>query len=366
MLSQTTTRIPVCKPYVYKDTLQHIEEALAEGWLGQGNFTSEFETRIEEYIGRPALATNTGTSALHLGLLAAGVGPGDEVITPSWNYVADHQAILMTGADVVMCDITEDLVMDVEKVEALINYRTKALLPLHFAGVPCDLDGVYDLARRYDIKVVEDCCHAFGSNYKDRKIGSFGDIACFSFDPVKVLTSVDGGAVVPDTFDDLRKWRFLGVEQDTHERIQQGRPWEYDVMLHGFRYHMNDVLASVGIAQIKHIDELIESRQVVCKLYDDAFGELALTRDFDDVSPFIYVIKVDDRDSLVAHLDKLDISVGVHFPPVHRHTFFKRCRKGDMTVTDRLCQKVLSLPLHSHMEPESVERVIEGVTSWRS
>jgi dTDP-4-amino-4,6-dideoxygalactose transaminase len=137
-------------------------------------------------------------------------------------------------------------------------------------------------------------------------------------------------------------------------------------MLHGFRYHMNDVMASVGIAQIKHIDELIESRRKVCKLYDEAFGDIALTRDFDNVSPFIYVIKVDDRDSLVAHLDKLGISVGVHFPPVHKHTFFKRCRKGDMSVTDEMSEKVLSLPLHSHMAPDAVDRVIEGVTSWRS
>ena len=192
--------IPVFVPHIHIDTMKHLTDALDVGWLGMGASTKEFEERIADYLKldkRYVIATNTGTAALHIALLAAGVKAGDEVITTSFNYVADHQAITATGAEVVMCDIRDDnLGIDCDKAEELITEKTKAIIPLHFAGIPCDIDGVYNLAKKYDMRVVEDCCHAFGSTVDNKKIGCFGDIACFSFDPVKIITSIDGGAVV--------------------------------------------------------------------------------------------------------------------------------------------------------------------------
>jgi dTDP-4-amino-4,6-dideoxygalactose transaminase len=370
-------QIPVFVPHIQDDTLKHVTDAFEVGWLGMGSFTKEFEERIASYLNldnRHVLATNTGTSALHLGLLIAGVGPGHEVITPSFNYVADHQAVTATGADVVMCDIREDnLGIDCEKAEELISENTKAIMPLHFMGVPCDIKGVYALAQKHGLRVVEDCCHAFGSTFGESKIGSSGDIACFSFDPVKIITSIDGGAVVVNSEEELqrlRHLRFLGVDKETTERYKNRRAWEYDVVCQGFRYHLTNILASVGISQIKRVDEFIESRRKVCRAYNEAFAGIEDLKvpqtDFSNVSPFIYSLRVLEgrREALIKHLGGKNIDVGVHFIPVHKHSFYKDSRCGDMSVTERVVQEVLTLPLHSNMKSEFMGRVIEGVTSF--
>ena len=251
-------KIPVFIPNIGLDTKQYLETAFNVGWLGMGSFTKEFENRISEFLDlkdRYAITTNTGTSALHIGLLAAGVGPEDEVITPSFNYVADHQAIKFTGANVVMCDIQENnLGIDCEKAEKLITSKTKAILPLHFAGIPCDQNEVYELAKKYHLRVIEDACHAFGTKINGKKIGSYGDITCFSFDPVKIITSIDGGCVIVNDDEELHKLqhlRLLGVDKDTTERYKNKRAWDYDVVSEGDRYHLNNIMASIGISQIK-------------------------------------------------------------------------------------------------------------------
>jgi dTDP-4-amino-4,6-dideoxygalactose transaminase len=369
--------IPVFQPHIGVDTLKHLTDALHVGWLGMGATTKEFEDRIAEYLGlqgRYVVTTNTGTAAIHIALEAAGVGPGDEVITTSFNYVADHQAIRMAGAEVVMCDIREtDLGIDCEKAEALITERTKAILPLHFAGIPCDQEGVFALARKYGLRVVEDACHAFGTTVGGRKIGSYGDVTCFSFDPVKIVTSIDGGCIVVNSTEELQRLhhlRLLGVDKDTTERYKNRRAWDYDVVSAGYRYHLTNIMASVGVSQIKRIDEFIASRRAVCQAYNNAFagfgGVIVPKTDFQNVSPFIYSLRVLDgrREALIAHLRSLSIDVGVHFVPVHRHTHFAKCVVGDMTVTDRVVGEALTLPLHSNMRPEFVERVIAGARGY--
>lgn len=357
--------------------MKHLTDAFDVGWLGMGASTKEFEERIADYLNldkRYVIATNTGTSALHIALLAAGVKAGDEVITTSFNYVADHQAITATGAEVVMCDIHDDnLGIDCEKAEELITEKTKAIIPLHFAGIPCDIDGVYKLAKKYNLRVVEDCCHAFGSTVDHKKIGSFGDIACFSFDPVKIITSIDGGAVVFNSEEELQylqRLRLLGVDKDTTERYKNKRAWDYDVLCQGFRYHMTNILASVGISQIKRVDEFIESRRKVCRAYSEAFRDIDGVKvpqtDFANVSPFIYSLRVlnGKREELIDHLQSKNVDVGIHFIPVHKHTFYSETRRGDMSVTYEVVKQVVTLPLHSNMKPEFVERVIDGVTSF--
>jgi len=337
----------------------------------------EFEDRIAAFLeagDRKVVCTNTGTAALHVALLAAGVGPGDEVITPSFNFVADHQAIRMTGAQVVLCDIRDDdLGIDVAKAEALVTERTKAILPLHFAGIPCDQDGVYALASRHGLRVVEDACHAFGTRIRGRRIGAYGDIACFSFDPVKVVTAIDGGCLVVNTDDELqriRHLRLLGIDRDTLARYEKRRAWEYDVVDQGFRYHLTDVAASVGISQIEQAEVLIASREEVCCRYSAAFkgldGVRVLREDFKDISSYIYAIRILDgrRADLADHLRGLNIESGIHFLPAHRLSRFADASRGDMEVTDRVAAEVLTLPLHSRMRADLVDRVIEGVTSF--
>ena len=343
--------------------------------MGAG--TKEFEDRIGSFLSageRHVVATNTGTSAIHIALLAAGVGPGDEVITPSFNYVADHQAIRMCGADVVMCDIREqDLGIDVDSAAALVTKKTKAIIPLHFAGIPCDRDGVYELAAAHGLRVVEDACHAFGTTIEGRPIGSDGDVAVFSFDPVKIVTSIDGGCVVggrPDELVALHRLRLLGVDKDTTQRYKNRRAWDYDVVSPGFRYHMTNILASVGISQLKRIDEFIASRRAVCRAYNAAFESLPFAvvpqTDFEGISSFIYSLRVTGgrRERFIEHMNAREIDCGIHFVPVHRHAYFAQARRGDMRVTERVVGEVTTLPLHSDMRPDFVERVIDAVRSF--
>lgn len=370
-------RIPVFVPHMSTDVREHVSEAFDIGWLGMGAATQEFEARIGDYLGgegRHVVATNTGTSALHIALLAAGVGPDDEVITPSFNYVADHQAVRMTGADVVMCDIRDDnLGLDTEKAESLISERTRAIIPLHFAGIPCDISETYALAERHGLRVVEDAMHAFGTRVDNHLLGSYGDITCFSFDPVKIITSIDGGCVVVNNEDELarlRHYRLLGVDKDTTERYKNKRAWDYDVVSPGFRYHLTNIMASVGIAQIKRVDEFISSRQETCRTYSAAFGGIddlkVPVTDFADVSPFIYSLRVlnGQREGLITHLDAAHIDTGIHFIPVHKHEYFKDARRGDMSVTDQVVEQVLTVPLHSNMRPEHVARVVDAITGY--
>ncbi len=370
-------RIPVFAPSIGEDTKKHLEDALDVGWLGMGTSTKEFEDRISEFLNlenRFVVTTNTGTSALHIALRVANIGPGDEVITPSFNYVADHQAIKMTGADVVMCDIEEDnLGMDYEKVEELITNKTKAIIPLHFAGIPCNQKKIFKMAEKYDLRVIEDAMHAFGTTIDGEKIGSYGDITCFSFDPVKIITSIDGGCVVVNTKEEaqrLQKLRLLGVDKDTTERYKNKRSWDYDVISEGYRYHLTNIMASVGISQIKKINTFITNRQKICQEYNQAFKEIKGLKipqtDFTNISPFIYSLRIlnDQRDDLIKHLDMLEIDVGIHFIPVHKHKYFSNSRFGNMEITEQVVKEVLTLPLHSNMKINQIQRIVEGITGF--
>lgn len=367
-------RIPVFQPHIGVDTLKAVVDAFSLGWLGMGSITREFEEAVGCFLGlkdRHVVATNTGTSALQLALAVGGIGPGDEVIVPSFNFVADQQAITALGAEPVFCDIRDDnLGIDCAKAEPLISPKTRAIMPLHYSGIPCDLEGVYSLASRHGLRVIEDATHAFGTAVGGKRIGSFGDLACFSFDPVKVVTSIDGGAVVVQDAKDVERlhhMRLLGIDRDTIERYKNKRAWEYDVVGQGFRYHLSNINASIGLSQLRRADEFISNRQSHCRAYN---GYLAKTRgvitprtDFTDISPFIYYIRVLNgaRASVMEHLRTNGIDCGIHFKPVHRYTFYKHCRKGDLSVTERVAGEVMTLPLHSLMGQEVVARIASKV-----
>jgi dTDP-4-amino-4,6-dideoxygalactose transaminase len=369
--------LPVFVPFTGIHTLKAVADALDVGWLGMGAFTKQFEDEIGKFLGlsdRFVLATNTGTSALHLALVAAGVGPGDEVIVPSFNFVADIQVITTVGATPVFCDIRSDnLGIDVERAADLVTPATRAIIPLHYGGIACDIDGVYRLANERGLRVIEDATHAFGTIHNDRKIGAFGDLACFSFDAVKIITSIDGGAVVCSSSEELsriQRGRLLGIDKDTTERYKNQRAWEYDVIDHGFRYHLTNINANVGLSQLARIDGLISSRQATCRFYNAAFAELPdiipPQTDFVGVSPFIYVIRVpaDKRLDLIAHLRGRGVATGIHFLPAHKFSFYASSPRGPLPVTEQVCQEVVTLPLHSHMPRELAERVVEGVRDF--
>lgn len=374
-------KIPIFAPYVTDNiTKEAVENALNEGFLGMGGVVKQFEEHIHDYLelkDRYVVSVNTGTSALHCAVELCNIQKNDEIIVPSFNYAADQAAIEMAGAKVVMCDIRNDnLGIDCKKAEELISDKTKAIMPLHYAGIPCDQNGVYELAKKYNLRVIEDGTHAFGTSINNKKIGSYGDIACFSFDPVKIITAVDGGCIVVNSKEEvkkLKKLRLLGISTDPMDRSKGGKlakGWDYDIESPGYRYHMNTITSTIGISQIKRIEELISSRRIICKKYNDAFKEIDDLKipetDFSNISPFIYYLRMlnGDREKLQEYLIDHNIDTGINFIPVHYKTHFKNCKRGDMTVTDKVASEIFHIPLHSHMRKDFVERIINSITDF--
>jgi dTDP-4-amino-4,6-dideoxygalactose transaminase len=370
-------KIPVFKPLIEREEIEASRRALELGWLGMGSYVGEFEEALRGFLGaadRHVAAVSTGHAALHLGLLAMGVGPGDEVITPSFNNAADFQAILATGAEPVFCDIEEDsLCIDLDDAERLVSPRTKAVIVMDYDCVLCDHDRVAEFARAHGLRVLHDAAHSFGSKYKGRKVGSFSDVAMFSFDPVKTITCIDGGALVVRSEDELARlheMRLIGMSQPAKVMYTNARAWTYDMRTVGFRYHMANMHAAIGLAQLAKIDRIAKSRRAACRHYNESLGGLpgliVPRTGFHDITPFLYYVRVTDgqRDAFRAHLSERGVDTGIHWQPGHWFTLLKDCRRGDLAVTERVGHEVVSLPLHSMMTDEALDRVIAAVNSF--
>lgn len=374
---KSVDQIPVFKPLIEQDMIAAATGALEMGWLGMGSYVGRFEQAIQDFTGchdRHVAALSTGHAALHLALILAGVGPGDEVITPSFNNIADFQAILAVGAKPVFCDIDDTtLCIDLNKAAEVISPRTRAIIVMDYDCLLCDHDGVRAFADRYGLRVIHDAAHSFGSRYKGKRVGSFSDYCMFSFDPVKTVTCIDGGALIVQTKEELqrvREMRLVGMGQPSEVMYQNQRAWTYDVSYLGFRYHMANLHAAIGLSQIARMDEISATRREACLYYNERLGGISTIRvpqtDFEDVTPFLYYIRVaaEDREPLREHLRERGIDTGIHWQPGHWFTLFKQCRRGDLSVTDRVGNEILSLPLHSCMARETQERVADGVASY--
>ena len=370
-------KIPMYKPLIQKEEIDAAKEALEMGWLGMGSYVAEFEEAINQYVNasnRYVATVSTGHAALHLALLIAGVGPGSEVITPSFNNVADFQAILATGAEPVFCDIDDNtLCIDIEKAEELVSPRTKALIIMDYGCMLCDHDSIAEFASKYGIRVIHDAAHSFGSKYKGQMIGSFSDICMFSFDPIKNITCIDGGALVVQTEEELKmihEMRLIGMGQPATVMYKNQRAWTYDVQRIGFRYHLANLHAAIGLAQLKKMKIITESRRFAARYLNEKLGQVAEVlvpkTDFSDITPFLYYVRVPEikREAFREHLQKQGVDTGIHWQPGHWFTLFKNCRKGDLSVTDQVGKEIVSLPLHSLMLTEELDRIIGSIRSF--
>ena len=370
-------QIPVFKPLLGQEELSAATDALKTGWLGMGSYVGEFERALQQLIQtreRRVVALSTGHAALHLGLLLAGVGPGDEVLTPSFNNVADLQAILATGAEPVLCDVDDDsLCIDVSKAEPLISQRPRAMIVTDYACRLCEHEQVADLAERTGMRIIHDAAHSLGSKYKGAMVGSFSDVCMFSFDPVKTITCIDGGALVVSTADEeqaLHEMRLIGMCQPAEVMYENKRAWTYDVKRIGFRYHMPNLHAAIGLAQLAKMEAIAETRRRVCRYYNEKLGSIPGVRvpdtKFDSVVPFLYYVRVPEarRESLRSHLGQYGIDTGIHWKPGHWFTRFEGCRCGDLSVTETVGREILTLPLHSDMDDQHVTRVIESFRTF--
>lgn len=370
-------KIPVFNPLIEQEEIEASIKALELRWLGMGSFVGQFEEAIKQYLeafDRQVVAVSTGHAALHLGLLVAGVGPGDEVITPSFNNIADFQAILAVGAVPVFCDIDENtLCIDLDKAELLITQKTKAIIVMDYDCVLCDHIRIEEFSQKHKLRVIHDAAHSFGSRYKGQMIGSFSDICMFSFDPVKTITCIDGGALIVRSEEELQmlqEMRLIGMGQPSSVMYLNQRAWTYDVSRIGYRYHMANLHAAIGLVQLNKMNQISESRRAACRYYNKCLTEITEIivpkTDFEDITPFLYYIRVPEnkRDGLRQYLRDNGIDTGIHWQPGHWFTLFKNCKKGDLSVTERVGRQILSLPLHSMMKTETIDKVIGGINSF--
>lgn len=369
--------IPVFKPLIEDEEVQSAEASLRQGWLGMGRSVGAFEQALKQTIGAPdrhVVAVSTGHAALHLALMLIDAGPGDEIITPAFNNIADFQAILAVGAKPVFCDIRDDtLCIDLDKAEKLIGPNTKALIVMDYDCCLCDHDRVAELAYKHELRIIHDAAHALGSVYKNKPIGSFSDICMFSFDPVKTITCIDGGALVVRTQEEveaLHEMRLLGMGQPSNVMYQNKRAWTYHVKRLGFRYHMANLHAAIGIAQLTKLPTIIASRREACRTYNRLLATVQQVRTpsstFEGICPFLYYIRVPaaDRDALRSWLDDQGIDTGIHWQPGYAFELLAGSPSGDMTVTSAVSSEVLSLPLHSHMDLTLVERICSAISAY--
>ncbi len=371
--------IPVSKPSIGAEELKAIEPVFKSGWLGMGSVVKEFEDAIAAFIGGEpqsyVIAVNTGTTAMHIALSALGVGAGDEVVIPSLTFVATAQIVTATGATPVFCDVEEDtLNIDVADLKRCITKRTKAIIPVHYRGMPCNMNAILTLAKDNNITVIEDAAHALGSSYYGKKIGSFGDLTCFSFDPIKTITCGEGGAVITrdkKIYESIVRKRILGIDKDTWSRYKNERSWSYDVIEQGYRYHMSNINAAIGLVQIKKFEQLNKRKIDIAKRYDEEFthmeGLSLLRTGYKDIGLFTYIIKVKNRrDELMAHLKEKGIGSGIHYIPVHHFTYYKNFLRNPLPATDKVYEQILTLPLYPDMTDEETGLVIKGIHSFFS
>lgn len=374
-------QIPVFKPLIEKEEIAAAVESLELGWLGMGSYVKQFEEAVADVCqlspesDKYVVAVSTGHAALHLSLLMMGVGPGDEVITPSLNNAADFQAIRACGAEPVFVDIDENtLCIDTTKIAELISDKTKCIIAMDYDIFICDHDALSEISQRTGIPVLHDAAHSFGSSYKGQPIGNQHQFTMFSFDPVKSITCIDGGAIIlkgEGNAKRLQAKRLIGMTQSAAHMYTNSRAWTYDMEELGFRYHMANLHAAIGVSQVRKIDEIRKSRQETCKRYYEELSKLnwihAPKGEFDSINPFLYYIRVlnGERAELREHMKKQGVDTGIHWQAGHSFSFLKDCRRGSLKVTERTVEQILSLPLHSKMSVADIDQIIQSVRSFK-
>ena len=344
------------------------------GYLGMGAEVQALETELQAALGTPheVICVSTGTAALHLAVSCLGLGPGDEVLVPTITYVASFQAVTATGATPIACEVTADRIfIDLEDAERRVTANTKAIMPVHYASDSSDMAAVYAFAERHGLRVIEDAAQSFGCERDGIAVGATGDILCFSFDGIKNITCGEGGAVVtgdPALAQRLRDARLLGVERDTEKRYSGQRSWDFDVSEQGFRYHMSNLMAAVGRAQLAKLPRFAERRRALARRYRQAFAGSNSVRlldfDFEAIVPHIFVVRVNagNRDALADHLRAHGIECGIHYKPNHLLTRFA---DGEARpVAEAAYAELITLPLHVELAEAEQDRVIEEVLGF--
>ena len=367
-------------PAVGEEEIEEVARTIRSGWLGTGPKVARFEELFRAHVGtKHALALNSCTAGLHLAMIVSGLQPGDEVITTPVTFCATANSIVHAGGRPVFADIDrETMNIDPERIEAAITPRTRAIVPVHLAGRPCDMDAIMDIARRRNLVVIEDAAHCIEGMYKGRKIGSIGDLGCFSFYVTKNIVTGEGGMVTTDRddwADKIKMYGLHGMSKDAWSRYSDQGFKHYQVVFPGFKYNMMDIQAAIGLHQMKRIKPYAERRAEVWKRYDEAFAELPATRpappEKDTVhARHLYTLLIDPeragmtRDEFQERLFERGIGTGIHFTALHLHEYYRKTyghRPEDFPNAKYVSDRTISLPLSAKLTDGDVERVIGTV-----
>lgn len=375
--------LPFALPDINEDEINEVLDSLRSGWLTTGPKTKRFEQNFSAFIGRSveSVAVNSATAGLHLALEAVGIGPGDEVITTTHTFTATAEVIRYLGADPVFVDIDPlTFNIDIAKIEQAITSRTKAIIPVHFAGLACDMAAILSIARRHGLKVVEDAAHALPTTYGGQLVGSLAsDATVFSFYATKTITTGEGGMIVtanPEVAARCRTMRLHGISRDAFDRYTSTKPaWYYEVVAPGFKYNMTDIAASLGIHQLKKAGQFRQRRAEMAAYYDEALRGMPVllpphAPEGETHAWHLYVLRLSPevpitRDRFIELMAEKGIGTSVHFIPLHLHPYWKdryKLRSADFPVSQSCFECSVSLPLYTKMTNRDLERVISVIS----
>jgi perosamine synthetase len=374
--------LPFHQPQIGEAEIESVVETLRSGWLTTGPKVKRFEADFARFVGaRHAIAVNSCTAALHLALEAAGVREGDEVILPTMTFAASAEVVLYLKAKPVLVDCRADtLNIDPEAVARAVTKKTRAIMPVHFGGQPCDMQELMEIARRHDLKVIEDAAHALPAQYRGQWIGVIGDVTCFSFYATKTITTGEGGMVTTDNDEYAARMRMMslhGISHDAWKRYTREGSWYYEILSPGFKYNLTDIAAAIGIEQLKKCNDLWEARRRIAMAYREAFAgleeiQLPVCRDDVQHAWHLFVIELNperlktDRNQFIDKLREKEIGTSVHFIPLHLHPYYRdnfSYRADDFPNAAKVFERIISLPIYPGMTESDVERVADAVTT---
>ncbi len=374
-------QIRLFKPSVGQEELDNIRGVFDRAWLGLGPLVSEFENEWTRYIGSAAsVGVNSATAALHLAVAAFGFKPGAKVLVTAMTFVASATCILYNQLEPVFVDIDpETLSMSLEDLERKATKDCVAIVVVHFGGHPAPMERITEFAKSHNLKIIEDCAHCAGGEYRGRKLGTWSDIGCFSFEEKKSMTTGDGGMICsndPQLIEPLRAMRWIGIDKDTWKReakytrtaLDDPRHWHYEVAVLGYKYNMNDLMAAIGLAQLKKLDRMNQRRRELIRRYLDGILDLKhisplLPYSLEGSSYWLFGVRYHDRDRLILYLKRHGIATGVHYMPVPMHPLFSEYR-NDTPVVDEVWPTMITLPLFVDMANEEVDYVVNALHNF--
>ena len=389
MKRRRKTCLPFSPPLIGDEEINEVVDGLRTGWLTTGPKVEQFEDEFASFA-RPgaALALNSGTAALHVGLATLGIGPGDEVLTTPMTFCSCVHVIEQVGANPILIDVEPDtLNIDPKKIAEVLegkespfpmDHGRKAILPVHLYGHPCNMDEIIEIARKYNLHVIEDAAHALPAKYNGQSVGTIGDLTAFSFYATKNITTGEGGMLTgkPDLIEEARLWSLHGMKRDAWKRYSNEGSWYYEVVRPGFKYNMSDIAAAIGIQQLKKLPLFQKRRREIVRRYQEAFSEMEelqvpVERPEVEHAWHLYVIRLNlgllkiSRNTFIEELKARNIGTSVHFIPIHLHPYYRdkyAYKPDDFPVAYREYQRIMSLPLYPKMTDQDVEDVIEAVT----